>query len=234
MGTEVEDFLAARKAAPYGDEATVARLTEEVTRAGHSIFEIFRLAPDDLGHAREMLDLFSPPAGALVLDAGCGTGRVAEMMQTERPDLRFVLLNVSPAQLGYCDARNARIAADFHTMPFADRSFDAAMVNYALGHALLAVLMLELGRVLRPGGSLFIYDLAAEQSATLIARLGYKAHARARVIEEAAAQGLALDFARSPRGADAGAFKRAFGRRFFESTFAGISPIAYCFRKVAA
>jgi SAM-dependent methyltransferase len=189
------DYQKAQRRAPYADETTVASVTAAIVAAGHSIFHIHKLADNDSDHVAELLSLFAPPQHALVLDAGCGVGRVAELMADLRPDLRFILLNVSGAQLALCSVGFDKRQADFHDTGLPDGSVGAVMFNYSLGHGLLVSALAEAARVLAPGGILFIYDLTAEDSATLIESLGYKAHPAREVVATAREFGFALDFA---------------------------------------
>lgn len=232
MISDLADFIVAKAVAPYGDESYVADTTAALASAGHRVLQIFQMGATERAHVGALLDMFDPPEGALVLDAGCGIGAVADLMSDMRPDLRFVLLNVSLAQLEMCRGTHARVAADFHRLPVADGSVDAVLFTYSLGHGLLDVVLTEAVRVLKPGGMLFIYDLASENSATLIRTLGYKAHAPGRVMKICANLGLRRDFAIRP-DANVDGFMRIMDRTTFGKIFAGIVPAAYRFERAA-
>jgi ubiquinone/menaquinone biosynthesis C-methylase UbiE len=229
--SDVADFLAAKRVAPYGDDAVVASMTAGLAADGHRVLQIFRLGPDDRSHVSVLLAAFDPPRDALVLDAGCGIGAVSQIMREERPDLRFVLLNVSPAQLLMCDDDQPRIAADFHALPMADSVVDAVMFAYSLGHGLLDKAIAEAARVIRPGGTLFIYDLAGDDSGDLIRTLGYKAHAPSRVVSAAADAGLTCTLIRSPQASADDKFLRIIDRATFAWLFRSIVPMIYRFTK---
>lgn len=95
-----------------------------------------------------------------VLDAGCGTGGFLAALRAARPRLRAVGLEWD----GIAAARAARKShtpiarGSVNAMPFADRSFDAAIAADVLCHAAVdpAAALAELRRVLRPGGLLVI------------------------------------------------------------------------------
>lgn len=95
-----------------------------------------------------------------VLDAGCGTGGFLAMLRGGRPDLERFGLEYFPEA-----ARRAAGKADgpvacgsVNALPFADRSFDAAISADVLCHEAVhpALALAELMRVLRPGGLLVV------------------------------------------------------------------------------
>ena len=109
-------------------------------------------------HAR-LADALAEVRGT-VLDAGCGTGGFLAALRAQRPDLHAVGLEFQPMAA----ARAARKAAtpvacaSINAIPFADRSFDAAISADVLCHEAVDPIaaLAELRRVLRPGGLLVI------------------------------------------------------------------------------
>jgi SAM-dependent methyltransferase len=96
------------------------------------------------------------PAPA-VLDVGCGTGRSVELFQGLAPSPRWVGVDLADSP----EVRmRTRTDAEFHTfdgvnLPFEDASFDVVYCAQVLEHARHPEsLVLEMGRVLRPGGAL--------------------------------------------------------------------------------
>ena len=167
--------------APYGNDDTVRTVTREIVRLGGAVLQTHKLAMNDRDHIAALLYYFDPPAGAHVLDAGCGVGAVAALMTERRPDLRFSLLNISAAQLEMAPDSMSKLHGDFQKMPVESAAFDAVMFNYSLGHGLLDACIGEAARVLRPGGVLFIYDLTTNDHAHVIPLVGYRPHSRAEV-----------------------------------------------------
>lgn len=105
------------------------------------------------------------PAGAAVLDIGCGPGWLWEQGKDVFPDgLALTLADSSPGMVA--DAVKAGeaaghygkvegVVADASHLPFADASFDAVLACHMLYHVPDArVALAEFKRVLRPGGIL--------------------------------------------------------------------------------
>jgi SAM-dependent methyltransferase len=97
--------------------------------------------------------------GRRFLDFGCGTGEFAQ----EFPPGRYVGIDPSTTYLRFA-ARNrpgSYLASMGEALPFADASFDAALVLGVLHHLPDAVArgaMAELARVLRPGGAALVME----------------------------------------------------------------------------
>jgi len=102
--------------------------------------------------------LRSRPGGAL-LDAGCGPGILARALLRNRPgDFSITILDQSAAMIKYC-ADNTREFGPVHAtigqleaLPFADASFDVALIMGALEYADARTAVREISRVTRPGG----------------------------------------------------------------------------------
>jgi arsenite methyltransferase len=103
--------------------------------------------------------------GARLLDLGCGVGSTAKLLAGEM-GLEVIGIdasrtNVARAEREAGDAPIAFVQADAHRLPFADRSFDAALGECVLSlFADQAAVLGEIRRVLRPGGRLGITDMA--------------------------------------------------------------------------
>lgn len=103
----------------------------------------------------KVMDL--PHAGTL-LDAGGGTGRVAEAL---RPHVGSIIVaDVSRGMLAQAHQKNlAATSAETERLPFADGTFDRVMMVDALHHVVhQADTVRELYRVLKPGGRLVIEE----------------------------------------------------------------------------
>jgi ubiquinone/menaquinone biosynthesis C-methylase UbiE len=104
---------------------------------------------------------------ARLLDIGCGTGEFLREVKRNHPRLAVAGLDLSAPYLAVARRRLADwsrvqlVAAAAEAMPFADASFDVVSCVY-LFHELPASVrraaVVEIGRVLKPGGTLILVD----------------------------------------------------------------------------
>jgi len=99
--------------------------------------------------------------GLRVLDACCGTGDLA--LAAERRGGIVTGLDFSPAMLERARRKSGTIEwveGDMLSLPFADGTFDAATVGFGVRNVSdLEAAVVELRRVLRPGGRLAILEI---------------------------------------------------------------------------
>lgn len=93
-----------------------------------------------------------------ILDVGCGTGTLL----AKAPE-RFVGVDLNPENVDFCLSRGLTAQlGDAAVLQFPDESFDAATCSHvmqALSPADAASLVRELGRVVKPGGSVVITNV---------------------------------------------------------------------------
>ena len=108
----------------------------------------------------EMIRLAGDVAGLEVLDAGCGSGPLAEALRAQGAvvsgfDLSPAMVELARERLGEdADVRVADLGAP---LPYPDDAFDLVVVSLALHYVEdWASALTELRRVLRPGGRLTV------------------------------------------------------------------------------
>jgi SAM-dependent methyltransferase len=119
--------------------------------------EIWELVPDDAGPPPEHLAGFvrALPPAERALDLGCGDGRLTALLaarQVTAADVSEVALERARRRVP--DAEIVRIEPD-EPLPLADASFDLVLCAETIEHVRdVQLLLSELRRVLRPGGTL--------------------------------------------------------------------------------
>lgn len=156
--------------------------TAKTREAYDALAPVWAAATDDNAYnahyerpaVRELLP--RPLAGVAVLDAGCGSGALAEWMVDEGADVTG--FDLSPAMVAEarrrCPAARFEVADLGATLPFHDRSFDGITCSMAL-HYLRdwSVPLAELRRVLRPNGWMVLSSGHPAGPAAPTQRLGY-------------------------------------------------------------
>lgn len=135
---------------------------ETYDRRAATLFRgVYRRVAEDVGAAA--------PTRALVLDAGCGSGRLAVEIARRRPDLRVHGIDLEPGMVEVATRRaehenlTDRIeftVADLADLPLPDNSIDMIVSTASLHHWTdVAAVIASLDRVLQPDGRMWIYDL---------------------------------------------------------------------------
>ena len=119
--------------------------------------EIWELVPEDLGPASEHLRAFVRGLGHVerALDLGCGDGRLTvelDVAELTAADVSAVALDRARARLP--GARLVELEPDA-PLPFDDGAFDLVLCAETVEHVRdVQLLLSEVRRVLRPGGTL--------------------------------------------------------------------------------
>jgi ArsR family transcriptional regulator len=132
----------------------------------------------DVQHA--LLALLPAPVGRL-LDIGTGTGQLLELLaprieaglgiDASRAMLALARARLSRPGLTHCAVR----LGDMYRLPIADGAYDHVVMQMVLHYAEdPAAALAEATRVLRPGGTLVIIDLAAHDNADCMTRFAHR------------------------------------------------------------
>ena len=113
----------------------------------------------------DVLQSLVPLANARIVEAGCGAAHLARELLGRHPGAEVVGIEVDERQL----AKNLQAPverlhfekAGAQAMPFADASFDGALMLKSLHHVPMPLMdqaLAEVARVLRPGGWLYVSE----------------------------------------------------------------------------
>ena len=114
----------------------------------------------------DLLASLVPLPGARLIELGCGAARMAADLVARHAGARVTGLEVDERQMAKNLAAPALPGLDFvhagaQAIPFADASFDGALMLKSLHHVpigLMAQALSEVARVLKPGGWLYVSE----------------------------------------------------------------------------
>lgn len=151
---------------PEGARAMFDRLAAEAPEAGVALYslgdpELLDAATRELV---DVIDVWTHIEGRELLDFGCGIGRVARDLA--RRGAKVTGLDVSPAMIDEAERRGGPVrylVGNGHDLSgLADGSFDIVLAAdsfpYLVASDLIARHLREMARVLRPGGSLVVFN----------------------------------------------------------------------------
>jgi SAM-dependent methyltransferase len=107
------------------------------------------------------------PAGAKVLEAGCGVGGQTRLLVKHSPDAQFTCIDISEKSLATAKKLKDKAGfknitfqkANIHTLDFSDETFDHVFICFVLEHLDDPVAALtELKRVLKLGGTITVIE----------------------------------------------------------------------------
>lgn len=116
-------------------------------------------------------------AGARVVDVGCGSGALCRALRSRGAEVTGVECGAEPlqaARLADPDHADAYVEGVGQALPLGDGELDAVVYSYALHHVPVEYLdaaLVEVARVLRPGGLLYVVEPVAAGPAFEVVRL---------------------------------------------------------------
>ena len=132
---------------------------------GYSDRESRRLVDQATTLAELLLADTTYPAGARVLEAGCGTGAQTVTLARQSPGADILSIDISLASLAQARRAAAHLPnvsflrADILSVPFPPASFDHVFVCFVLEHLREpAEALARLRRVLKPGGTITVIE----------------------------------------------------------------------------
>jgi SAM-dependent methyltransferase len=204
------------------DIKAVDEQTKILLSKGERLFQIHRFAKTDYLHIKRLMGWADIPSGSRIIDMGCGIGEMA----IHTPWYLWTLCNISEFQLE-CAPNVTKLLCDFHSTPYPDKSFDAVMFCFSIGHGNVGAAFAEAFRLLRSGGILFIYDMvmvSGDNSA--MKSVDYKVFSRSAMEMP---RGFKLDFYMEPQ--DNGEYGHRILGPVFDTVFAGTIPAIWRFIK---
>ncbi len=125
---------------------------------------------------RYALEDLKPVATGRVLDVGCGSGAMAKALKRERPDLEVHGVDFATSAIEFASREPGGVVfevAPAETLPFADGWFDAVTMFDVLEHVDDPdPVLVEIARVLKPGGRFHIVLPLEGQPRTIYSLIG--------------------------------------------------------------
>jgi hypothetical protein len=167
----------------YASEALVALETQRHLDAGLTTLQIWLTQPTERLHASWVLGQLELPDGARVLSLGCGVGGMERIWHEMRPDLRFVLVNISNSQLRLCLCPGVRVCMDamaYGTVMGTEP--DLIVMAYMLGHVDVPAMLRHALKLRTVGTTIVVLDIF-DADPELEALLHYRAPTSADMIQ---------------------------------------------------
>ena len=187
-------------------ELSVKEFTKaaEIYDSGHA--GIYEMCKDDYPPILEELKAVDFEE---LLDVGCGTGPMIELLTREYPDKHYTGLDLTPKMIETAQAKNLAgatfLVGDSENLPFEEGSFDAVICANSFHHYPNPQKFFDgAAKVLKPGGVLILRDYTAAgwivwlmnhlemPLANLIGHGDVRCYTRERVRQFAEAAGLSV------------------------------------------
>ncbi len=120
---------------------------------------------------RRLLNYVALPSPCLVLDLGCGTGKLLNLLAARYPQLKGIGLDLSLEMLKQARKANRHhprlifVSGNAEDLPFADNQFDAVFNTISFLHyPNPEKVFQQIARVLKPGGYFYLADYTARET----------------------------------------------------------------------
>lgn len=193
---------------------------------GCFILQAHRFGHTDAEHLAKLLHWACVPSGAKVIDFGSGTGVMGHFWKNMRPDIEFCMVNISQFQLDSMEPIGVQHCCDMEDVPEPSNKFDVAICCFSVGHADMDRTMAEMVRVVKPGGCVFVYDMARKFGTNYwLHKIAYEVHDRDHIENIAKKHNLELDFYMEPN--EIGNVLRSKIGADYDQIFEGVVPAVW-------
>lgn len=194
--------------------AAVEACMPDVLAAGERVLQTHMFAPTPELHVDKLLYWLQPRFDDVVLDMGCGVGEVPRLMNRVRPDLTFLMVNISRAQLAECPVGEAFVPiwTDGHATDMPAECCDSVMFSSTLINMDAGPALIEAARLVRKGGVILINELVRKfgDNVEFERLLGARVSTTHEMLDYIEAAGLRVESMRVEK-ADDSAFRRKLG-----------------------
>lgn len=132
--------------------------THEYLKNNINIFQFYLFSDNEYEHAKILYDIINPKNYSKILDMGCGVGEIGKIFKSINPTIDFTGITNSEIQYQISSQKIKTIFGDYHTIPLPDNSVDIVLFLESFGHGDPVVLFMEIRRILKKGGILFLKD----------------------------------------------------------------------------
>ncbi len=123
----------------------------------------------------EIIDRMNFDADDKILDVGGGTGAFLEKILEKEPDIQVFLLDISKSMIDESNIMDSIVLGKACWNPFSSNSFDYVLCTDALHHFQHKKKSVkEMMRVVKPGGTIIIFEMDAKSPITKLIKFGEK------------------------------------------------------------
>ena len=141
---------------------TVLEFDKAAEQFDNDNISVYNICRNDYPHILKEIDTQKWEG---VLDAGCGTGAVIELLHEKYPDKQYTGIDISSKMIEVAQRKNISNAVfmqgDCEELPFSDNSFDVVICSQSFHHYTRPQMFFNsVSRVLKPNGRLILRDMS--------------------------------------------------------------------------